>query len=74
MYGKAKQRVGTQQPADGGARTSSPTSVTSEIAAIGNTLESWQDLQAEVKTVVKILSCRSECALERSRTTQPGTL
>jgi hypothetical protein len=51
-------RVGTQQPAGGGARRSSPTSVTAEIAAIGNTLESWQDLEAEVKTVVKVLGCR----------------
>jgi hypothetical protein len=57
-YGKAKQRVGTQQSADGEPRRSSPTTVTAEIASIKNTLESWQDLQAEVKTVLKVLGCR----------------
>ena len=30
----------------------------SEMASIVNTLESWQDLEADVKTVVKILGCR----------------
>ena len=31
-YGRATQRVGTHQPADGGPRRSSPTSVTAEMA------------------------------------------
>ena len=57
-YGRATQRVGTHQPADGGPRRSSPTTVTAEMASIKNTLESWQDLEADVKTVVKILGCR----------------
>jgi hypothetical protein len=57
-YGRATQRVGTHQSADGGPRRSSPTSVTAEMASIVNTLESWQDLEADVKTVVKILGCR----------------
>ena len=56
-YGRATQRraqrVGTHQPADEGPRRSSPTTVTAEMASIKNTLESWQDLEADVKTVVK---------------------
>eukprot|EP00966_Prymnesium_polylepis_P143289 3307575-Prymnesium_polylepis.1 len=54
-YRRATQRVGTHQR---GPRRSSPTSVTAEMASIVNTLESWQDLEADVKTVVKILGCR----------------
>ena len=31
---------------------------TAEIASVGNALESWQDLQAQVKTVLRILGSR----------------
>ena len=57
-FGKATQRVRQVEPPTE-VRRGSPSSVaTAEIASVGNALESWQDLQAQVKTVLRILGSR----------------
>ena len=60
-YGKATQRKGSQQvELQTEVRRGSPSSVTAtaELASIGRGLESWQDLEASVKTVLLVLGCR----------------
>ena len=55
--GDAAGEAGRPPPTE--VRRGSPSSVaTAEIASVGNALESWQDLQAQVKTVLRILGSR----------------
>jgi hypothetical protein len=62
-FGKETQRVKGSghhlEPPTEVRQRGSPSSVAStEIASVGNALESWQDLQAQVKTVLRILGSR----------------
>ena len=59
-FGKERQRKGRGQlEQQTELRRGSPTSVAAaELASIGRGLESWQDLEASVKTVLRVLGCR----------------
>ena len=76
-FGKETQRVRQVEPLTEVRRGSQASSVaTAEIASVGNALESWQDLQAQVKTVLRILgsrwsrarSCSCSCCPPRAHT------
>ena len=59
-FGKETQRVkggGQHFEPQTEVRRSSP-SVMAEISSAGHALESWQDLQADVKTVLRVLGSR----------------
>ena len=57
-FGKETQRVKLVEPLTEVRRGSPPSVATAEISSVGNALESWQDLQAQVKTVLRILGSR----------------
>ena len=60
-FGKETQRVkgsGHHLEPLTEVRRCSPSSATAELASIGRGLESWQDLEASVKTILRVLGCR----------------
>ena len=59
-YGKTMQRKGSgkSEPQTELRRSSPPSVAAAELVSIGRGLESWQDLEASVKTVLRVLGCR----------------
>ena len=58
-FGKATQRVKNVEPLTE-VRRGSPSVITAaaELSSVGLGLESWQDLEASVKTVLRVLGSR----------------
>ena len=58
--GKATQRKGSgkSEPQTELRRSSPPSVAAAELVSIDRVLESWQDLEASVKTVLRVLGCR----------------